>query len=187
MTSDSNLPTSTSIWARLTATWHWLRAKWWRRWAIDLAAFATVFVAVSTYQARDLVDTGEVIPETTLASADGEVRSIVDPEADRTLVYAWAPWCGVCSAQEGTLSRAIPWFGDDVAVRSVVFDFGSRDDVRTSAKDKSFPVLFGTRRLRRELNVNAFPTMYVLSKKGRVLSRSKGYTTTAGLLWRVWW
>jgi len=29
--------------------------------------------------------------------------------------------------------------------------------------------------------------MYVLSDDGRVLSSTKGYTTTAGLLWRVWW
>jgi thiol-disulfide isomerase/thioredoxin len=124
-----------------------------------------------------------------LQSADGGIEPLVDPEADRTLVYLWAPWCGVCTAQSGTVEWARSALGDGVAVRSVVFDWESARQARRSARDKGLeaPVLLADRSVADALNVGAFPTFYVLSREGRVVGHSRGYTTTLGLLWRAWW
>ncbi len=175
-------------WPSLTAYWRRMREPRWARWLIDIAIIAALFASISWYQTRSLVDSGQTIQETTLRSLDGTTVPLVDPEAERTLVYVWAPWCGVCSAQTGTLDRARALMGDEVAVRSIVFDVQHLEDARQSAAEKGieFPVLLGNRSIREELQVGAFPTFYVLSKDRRVLSNTQGYTTTVGLLWRTW-
>lgn len=176
-------------WARLSAFWHRIREPRWARWLIDIALFAGLFIAISSFQTRHLVESGTSMPETTLRSTEGDRQPLADPESERTLLYVWAPWCGVCSAQTGTLSRARALMGDDVAVRSVVFDTRNLEHARRSADEKGIasPVLLGTRTLREQLRIRAFPTFYVLSSEGRVLDSTQGYTTTLGLLWRVWW
>jgi peroxiredoxin len=188
MSDETDEVSPTGLRNRLLGVWSRLRERWWSRWAIDLALFGGLLFAITWYQGRTLVDTGEKIPSTTLQSTDGEPRSLADPNAERTLVYLWAPWCGVCSAETGTLNRAQPWFGDNVAVRSVVFDYRDPEHARRSAEQKGtqFPVLLGTNALRERLSIDAFPTFYVLSDEGRVLRSTKGYTTTLGLLARVW-
>lgn len=172
-------------WSGVTSLWRRLDVP---RWLIELSAVAALFAAVSWYQTRHLVDAGETLPKTTLRSTEGTSDTLVDPDAERTLVYAWAPWCGVCSAQTGTLDRARSLMPGDVTVRSVVYDTRNLDHARESAAEKGieFPVLRGTETLRERLDVRAFPTFYVLSKDRRVLRSTQGYTTTVGLLWRTW-
>lgn len=190
MDESQNTPAASGAWNRLRRFWQTLRARWWSRWAIDLAIVAALFFAVTSYQTRNLADSGERMPTGELASLDGESQTLFDPEADRTLVYVWAPWCGVCSAETGTLNRATWLFGDDVAVRSIVFDYRSVEHARQSADEKGveFPVLLGETapQVREALNFDAYPTFYVLSDEGRVLTSTQGYTTTLGLVARVW-
>ena len=173
---------------RIADRWHRIREHWWARWGIDIAIFAAIFFAITWYQSRNLVDTGQVVPEMQLATVDGGTEPLADPEADRTMVYVWAPWCGVCTAETGTVNWAKSLLGDGVAVRSVVLDYRSPEAARRSAVEKGaeFPVLLGDEQVRQTLHVEAFPTFYWLSNDGRVLGSSRGYTTTAGLLWRSW-
>lgn len=176
------------LWDRIRQGWAAARERWWIRWAIDLGILALVFFAVTSYQSRNLVDSGEQLPEFVLQTAETEPTSLVDPEADRTLVFVWAPWCSVCTAQSGTVDWARSVLGDDVAVRSVAFDVSRPAQAKRSAEKKGIapPTLIGNRRLRHNLQVDAFPTFYVLSDDRRVLSSARGYTTTLGLLWRAW-
>ena len=173
---------------RLRQWWGRLRERWWARWAIDLGILGLVFWGITAYQSRNLVESGRQIPEIHLQTAEGESEPMVDPEAGRTLLYLWAPWCGVCSAENGTVQWARSILGEDVAVRSIVFDYRDLEHVRQSIDEKGidFPVLLGNRRVRDQFNVGAFPTFYVLSSDGRVVGSSVGYTTTLGLLYRSW-
>lgn len=175
-------------WNRIRGAWSAARERWWARWAIDLTIVGLIFFAITSWQTRNLVDSGETIPDFQLQTADGELAPLVDPEADRTVVFVWAPWCSVCSAESGTVEWARSMLGDDVAVRSVVFDVEGPAHARESADEKGLqgPVLLGDRRFQQTFQIDAFPTFYVLSKEGRVLSSTKGYTTTVGLLWRAW-
>jgi len=186
--SDTAASDEPTMWERIVDRWYGIREHWWVRWGIDIAIFGAIVFAVTWYQSRDLVDAGHTVPEMQLADIDGGHQSLVDPEADRTLVYLWAPWCGVCTAETGTVNWAQSMLGDGVAVRSVVLDYESAEHARRSAVEKgaAFPVLLGDRQVQRHLNVSAFPTFYVLTNEGEVIGSSQGYTTTVGLLWRAW-
>jgi peroxiredoxin len=154
---------------------------------MDIGLSVAAFWVFMAYQTRHLVEAGEQLPDYTLESVEGERVSLVDDEAERTLVYAWATWCGVCTAQTGALQWAKGWMADDVAVRAVVFDYKSARHAKASADEKGMTshVLLGTREVREALNVKAYPTFYVLDASGRVVSRTQGYTTSVGLWWRA--
>lgn len=175
-------------WNRVRSAWRAARERWWARWAIDLGIVALIFFAITSYQSRNLVDAGESVPELVLQSADGETSPLVDEEADRTVVFVWAPWCGVCSANAGTLGWAGSILGDGVALRSVVYDVEGPAHARRSADEKGVdvPVLLANRRFHETFQVDTFPTFYILSNDHRVLSSTQGYTTTLGLVWRAW-
>ncbi len=190
MSDDRASPDSErSVWTRIGDLWGRLRSRWWARWLIDLGLVAALFFGITWFQSRNLVEPGQRIPEMTLPTTGGEAMTLVDPEAERTLLFLWAPWCGVCTAQAGTVEWARAVIGDDVSTRSLVLDYRDADSARKSAADKGIdvPVLLGDRRIQKTFNVDAFPTFYVLADDGRVLATSRGYTTTLGLWWRAAW
>lgn len=189
--NDQSEPTtferiSNWVWSQ----WHWMRKRWWRRWAMDIALGLLLIWGITAYQTRHLVETGEQIEPMTLQTADGGTASLVDPDAHKTLVYGWATWCGVCAVQTGTVQWAKSLLSDDVAVRNVVFDYRSAAHARESAHQKGMTgTLLGTPELRRQLNISGYPTFYVISADHEILSQTQGYTTTIGLWWRAqaWW
>jgi len=186
--SRSDSRTSTGIWSHIRGAWSAARGRWWIRWAMDLGFFALIFFAITSYQTRNLVESGNQVPALSLESADGDRSPLVAPETDRTLVYVWAPWCSVCSAASGTVEWARSILGDEVAVRTVVYDVRSGDHAAASADEKGIdaPVLLADRRFQQTFQVDAFPTFYVLSDERRVVSSAQGYTTTLGLIGRAW-
>ena len=178
--------TADTLGVRIRKGWTELRSRRWVRWTMDIVFFGGLFLAISAWQQRDLVGSGQQIPDFQLETLEGGTAPLVDPEADKTLVYFWAPWCGVCSAESGTVSTAQSWLGDGVAVRSVVLDYRDLDAVAQKADGMDYPVLYGNARVREAFNIQAFPTIYVVDKDGTVRRSSMGYTTTVGLLWRAW-
>jgi thiol-disulfide isomerase/thioredoxin len=164
------------------------RRRWWVRWTMDLAIFGLILWGVSWYNARHLKASGEQLEAVSLQTPDGESKALWSRERS-TLVYVWAPWCGVCSAESGAVSRASRWVGDSVDVTSVVFDWRSPKQVRDYIEENGvdYPVLLGTRRLYNNLNIQSFPTFYWISPEGRVEGTSVGYTTSVGLVWRSRW
>lgn len=163
------------------------RQRWWVRWGMDLAILALIFWGVSLYNARHLKETGEQLESVQLQTPDGGSEPLWE-EGRTTLVYVWAPWCGVCSAETGAVSRARGWVGDSVSVKSVVFDWRSPKQVRDYMADNQvdYPVLLGTRALYNSLNIRSFPTFYWISPEGRVEGTAVGYTTSVGLVLRSW-
>jgi peroxiredoxin len=167
--------------------WERIRSHTLGRWAIDLTIVALVFTAVSMWQTRDLVDTGEPAPPTTLHSLDGDEISLNQYKGKKTMVVFWAPWCGVCGAESDNIDRVKSMLGDRVNVTSVVLDYRSRDDIQgfIDEHDVQYPVLLGTSQTAEDFNVSVFPTLYILDEEGRIEHTLAGYTTTLGMLWRV--
>ncbi|MBA2663582.1 MAG: TlpA family protein disulfide reductase [Bradymonadaceae bacterium] len=179
--SDSASPTT------LRARWQQARAKAWVRWTMDLSVFAAIFLAIMAYQTRHLVGGGELAPHFELRTLDGELVRSSDLAGKPSILYFWAPWCGVCKIQSPTLSSFHKSYGDEVNVYAVVVDYGSVDELKAyvARENIDYPVLLGTRELAAHYRVNSFPTLYFLDKDSQVRRTVIGYTTGLGLRARL--
>ena len=166
--------------------WNRLRSHFWASLAFDAVILAAVFVAVHSWQTRNLpVD--EPAPATQLAMLDAEgIRSAVVP-GQAGIVYFFAPWCGVCRISIDNLDDLVG--GQAVAWATVVaLDYGDVGEVRDfiDSTGVSLPVLLGNSGTAADWSVRAFPTYYVIDASGRIQSRSVGYSTYLGMRVRAW-
>lgn len=81
------------------------------------------------------------------------------------------------------------WAGSRARVVSVALAYQDRGQVEryVHENDVDYPVWFGNDELAARLNINSFPTVYFVDREGRISGSAVGYTTTLGLLFRLWW
>jgi peroxiredoxin len=187
MSETSNNETDEASEQQDAGWWQRIRSHRLARWAIDLTIIALVFAAVSAWQTRDLVDSGEPAPPTALRNLDGEVVDFEQYKGKKTMVVFWAPWCGVCGAESDNVDRVKSLLGDRINVTSVVLDYRGRDDIQEfiDEHDVQYPVLLGEKHTAEKFRVSVFPTLYILDADGHIEHTVAGYTTTLGMLWRV--
>ncbi len=150
------------------------------RWSVDLGSLLIVVTLVSLFQTRHHVRGAP--PRFPLATLEGKATGLDAFKGKKTLLYVWAPWCGVCRAQKSNVSWARSIVGDRANVVSIATAYESIDEVRAHGGD--VPV-FVSPLAERALRVSVFPTLYFLDAEGNVTRSASGYTTTAGLLWRL--
>lgn len=152
--------------------------------------FVAVFLAVSTFQARNMLSTSGI----TAPALDGPLLRggsyDIAAAGDRpVLVYFFAPWCKFCAASSDNLTRLRRLRDDDsLEILTVVLDWQDRDEVRNyvDRHELELPVVLGDTRIAQEWRVYAFPTYYVLDSDRRIRHRDLGYSTQFGLWWRTW-
>jgi len=126
-------------------------------------------------------------PELAGITLAGDEFVLAETEAERTLVYFFAPWCTYCALSSGNLNRLHRFRGDQgLRVVTVVLDWESLSEVRDYVEkhELNVPVLLGDAAIARAWKVSAFPTYYVLDKDHGIAARDIGYSTQLGLLWR---
>ena len=98
-------------------------------------------------------------------------------------MYFFAPWCNICKLSIGNLSG----LSDDLNTVAVALDYGSTEEVKTFVGDRDLQVkvLLGNSQVADAYQVNIYPSYYVIDAQGKVLGRSVGYSSLAGLLWRT--
>ena len=171
-------------------TWSEIRRATWFRWARELALVGLIVVGVAAYQSWNHLGSGETAPQFALSVLDGaELVSTASLAGKPTLIYFWAPWCGVCGATSDNVDDLREAVGDEANVVSIALSYGSVDEVRSfvAQNEAEYSVLLGTEPVRSDYAVDAFPTFYILDSDGRVRSSIVGYTTTLGLRLRLWW
>ncbi|WP_426753336.1 peroxiredoxin family protein [Myxococcus sp. Y35] len=173
--------------ARLKSTWAKGRGRWWVRWGVDLAVFALLFAAVAAWQARNLPGGGTPAPDFTLSTLAGDTVRLDALRGKPVVVAFWAPWCGVCGMESANLSQLRKLAGDSAHVVSVAVAYDDEAAVRRFVQehDVDYPVLLGDDTVQSAWRVNSFPTVFFVSPEGRVERAAVGYTTLAGLSWRL--
>ncbi len=167
-----------------TATPAWYRHRVFR-WLRDLVIFAVIFGGMTWFQTRNLLDRGTPLPVTSLNQLDGDAFDLKTMNGKPTLLYFWAPWCGVCKSNAHNV-RAI--VGDSHNIASVALSYESEDQVRSFAQeyDMPQPVLLGGKEDSTAFKIEAFPTVYVLNRDGEIAFATMGYTSEIGLRARLW-
>jgi peroxiredoxin len=167
---------------------HWknFRSRFWLSLAFDSVLIITVFVAVHAWQTRDLpID--EPAPETVLALLDGSGSRSATTEGATGIVYFFAPWCFYCRTSIGNLDDLVKE-GHVSWATAVALDYQDPAEVEEFIQRTgiSLPVLMGDRQTSADWSIRAFPTYYVIDASGRIKSRSVGYSTGFGMLFRNW-
>ncbi|MFP2956958.1 peroxiredoxin family protein [Myxococcus sp. 1LA] len=177
----------TSALTRLKAAWGRAREKWWVRWGVDLAVFALLLSAVTAWQARHLPGAGTPAPDFTYQTLSGDTVRLDSLRGKPVVLAFWAPWCGVCGAESSNISQLRKLAGDSAHVVSVAVAYDDEEAVRRFVREHAvdYPVLLGDDAIQSAFRVNTFPTVFFLSAEGRVERAAVGYTTLAGLSWRL--
>lgn len=158
------------------------------RWPLDALLLLALVAAVGLFQTRRHLSDVPV-PQFTLPplGSAGAVSSS-SFTGKPTMLVLWAPWCGVCKAQSDNVNRVQRWMGERARVASVALAYETKADVEAAAKAEGmeYPVLLGDAALETAFQVDAYPTVYFLDEAGRIKRSAAGYTTTFGMLWRLW-
>lgn len=157
------------------------------RWAVDLGVILAVVLAISAYQTRKHLR-NVPLPSLSLRSTTGETVALDSLRGKRSLIYLWAPWCGVCKVETSNIDRVKSMVGDRANVISIAVGYRDEAEVKRYIQERgvTYPVLLGDAAVEQALRVNMFPTIYFVDRDGRIARSVTGYTTTAGLLSRLY-
>jgi len=157
---------------------------------LNAGLFVAVFLVATAYQSRNMLDTGDqsapALRGTTLA---GKPYDLADAESRPALVYFFAPWCKVCAASAGNLTRLRRWRdASELEMIAVALDWDTAEEVRAYAErhELDITVVLGDANVARNWQIYAFPSYYVLNSEHRITRRDVGYSSQLGLLWRAW-
>lgn len=152
--------------------------KYWK----DLTLAALIFTAVTVWMQRDMLQLTQQADNFVLPGLSTPSAAILNP-GERTLVYFFAPWCNICKLSIGNLSR----LNDELHTVAVALDYKNAQQVATFVGDRDLkvPVLLGNTQVAAAYQISVYPSYYVIDGQGKVLGRSAGYSSLAGLLWRT--
>lgn len=159
------------------------------RWILQATVLLLPALAIYAWQTRNLLPAGERIaaPDFQLPALSGGKTGLDALRGRTTVLYFFAPWCGVCAASSPQLRWFDRWSGDSVQVVLVALDYASPAEVAdyTQRHELAMPVLLGDAGTARDYRIRGFPTYYVLDPDGRVAARDFGLSTAPGLWWRT--
>ena len=164
----------------------WAKA---RSMLLNAALIIGVFVAITAYQSRNMLPTDrEAAPGLLAVTLAGSTYDLDDAQGRPALVYFFAPWCKICGASADNLERLHRWQdGDELEIVAVALDWSTAEEVRAYARrhELSMPVLLADANVRRQWQVQAYPSYYVLDSQHRIARRDIGYSSQFGLWWRT--
>jgi thiol-disulfide isomerase/thioredoxin len=151
----------------------------------QLLIFIAVVVVIGQWQSRHL-PSGEA-PVSGVRTIAGDSQSL-PIKGQATLIYFFAPWCGVCKLSMpnlNTIQRLFP----TLSINAVALDFESEEDVRKFSEDLGLrvPILLGGEDLRKSWQIDAYPTYMIIDSSGKIRASAIGYSSQLGMILRVTW
>jgi peroxiredoxin len=155
---------------------------------LNLLVIVLAFAAVSLWQNRNLLGVSEKAPNFSLESLDGTAFTLDTSGKKKTVLYFFAPWCTVCTlSSHNIVSIREALDPNDVIIYAVGLSYSRKEEVKQFAEEHrlTVPVLLGSENVQKDYKIEAFPTIYIIDRKGEISSRVVGYTTELGLRARL--
>lgn len=152
----------------------------WQRLSLELMIIAVVFFGLSSWSSRHLLQEGEKLPELIVSTLEGEPVTLAAPSHERTLVYVFAPWCSICRISMPGLSLIERPSMEQVAL---ALDYDSVEEVSQFIEDVGFTgkVYLGNSSVAKALNIQGYPSYYLLNADGDIIHRAQGLSTPPGI------
>jgi peroxiredoxin len=156
---------------------------------LELLVVVAIVAGVQAWRARGLLPADErtAAPPFELHDLEGRTWTAASLAGRTTVLYFFAPWCGVCAASSPQLRWFDRWSGDDVQIVMVGLDWSNESELAAYAArhELSMPILAGGAQIAADYRIRGYPTYYVIDRSGRIARRSIGYTTAPGLWLRT--
>jgi len=158
-----------------------------RNLTIQVVIFFGIFNILSWFQTLSMLSI-----DTQLSEEPMVLNTIMDEQVDllsndkKTVLYFFAPWCKICHFSIDNLED-LYLDKQDVNVIAVALDYMDVEQIRkfTQQHQLTFPIAMGTEKVKHEFSISAYPSYYVLDENNRVISKSVGYSTEAGMYIRT--
>lgn len=150
-----------------------------------LALMVFVISNVLSYIRKPDVTENE-LPVITALLINGEQFDSTAYEGKPLLIHFWATWCPTCKAEADNIQRLSKQY--DVVTFAV--KSGDNKALQTYMDEREFDFAVINDRDGRwasRFNVQGFPTTFIYDAAGEIRFSEVGYTSTAGLLFRMWW
>jgi len=159
-------------------------------WVMQLIIFISIFYTISWWQQKDMLSIGNPLTNKSfsLLSSKGQVIHYRFDNGEKdTLLYFFAPWCGVCHASIDNLEEIYQSRPDDLNIFIIALDWGSIEEIDAflAQHQLTMPVLLGTREVQQNFKISAFPSYYLISRKAEIQSKNRGYSTELGMALRL--
>lgn len=118
------------------------------------------------------VEQGELAPDFTLPSLEGESKKLSDFRGQKVIINFWATWCGPCKAEMPEMQTYYKNHkSQDFTILGVNMTDTekSKKDIKPFAKQYgvTFPVVLDTKgKVMSTYEVTGFPTSYFIDKQG---------------------
>lgn len=155
---------------------------------LQLLLLVLLLFAIHTWQTRNLLPSESQSPQFMLPVLSGGLEPLWKPNTT-TLLYVWAPWCSICRYSIDNLNAIEDRYGQEqVRVITLVQDYRNLNEVKKFQQETQLQqkVLLGNQYSIQRLRIAAYPTYYIIDGSGKILSRSVGYSSEAGLKIRSW-
>ncbi len=152
--------------------------------------FVGIFLAITWWQQKDMlrISSDALAPSFSLVDMTGNIVQF-DPatQQQKTLVYFFAPWCGVCHISINNMESIKKSSDGKINFYAIALDWQSKQEVEFFLTDHNLtmPVLLGTRETLEKFKIGGFPSYYVIDHSGILQSKDMGYTTELGMRVRL--
>lgn len=157
--------------------------RWWLRLAAEVLVFLVVLLAMERFMTRHAAR--GPAPALSAVQIDGRSIDVRSLQGRPALVYFWATWCPVCTAQQSAIDNIL---GDIPSITVAMRSGGSTEIRGHQAKSGlNWPVIDDADgAISASWGVSGVPAAFILDADGHIRFVTRGYTTALGLRTRLW-
>ncbi len=152
-----------------------------RRWSRELILLIILLAGLDWWQSRSLRKGSLPVSFRNAPFETLDGQSLLPWSREHyTIVYVFAPWCGVCKMSARNLNR---FLSPDLHVVSLVLGWEQPGDVEGFVRETGLktPVLLGKSTQGEELGIESYPSYLLVNPRGEIVRAWTGYTSTLGL------